>query len=407
MQYLIFIETSDIGVKHSANAAKILGYKPVFICKRGAYQADTLLQLNQQKTIECDTTSIEAIKDCINSNFKIDEIAGITTLADSSLETACRLAIELGVKGSDKSILNLKSKIYVSNIVPEYSPEHLVLDNKNLPIEKIKSFTSKHKNVIVKPDKLTAGVGVKHLKSFELDTLIAHIENTVVPEHLEDRWILQETIEGDLFSIEGFVKEGVCTIIGVCNRYKIGLTESYFEFPVDESLSENNRKWINSAIPTLLRKGDFVSGNFHIEIIIGEYKNAIIDANIGRLGGGPLGELIPIALSISTEEFYAHVISRALNLPYTIDIPSINSVQEPAVGLAYGSQNNEYIEDIFIPKNLKCKHTLLLAPKRVIPPMGVDNWSWIGVLSGKKKDVLKEVEDIKLLINNMQVSVVF
>ena len=66
MKKIIFIETSDLGTRYCANAARLLGFEPFFVTHLESNQGDTLLQLKEQNIIEEDSTDAEKIYQAIS-----------------------------------------------------------------------------------------------------------------------------------------------------------------------------------------------------------------------------------------------------------------------------------------------------------------------------------------------------
>lgn len=404
---IVFVETSDIGAAYSAEACLLLGYEALFLCNSGNYQGDTLAQLKQLAHIECDTTDVDAMYQALVEQIDVTEVFAVTTLLDSRLEVAFDLADKLQVKGIDRAVMQLKSKAEVVELVPEFSPNTLIVDAQHIDEDAIIGFAQSTPEFIVKPEKLAGGIGAKFFNHQEVELVAPHIAQVTLPSYLDEHlWLLQEVIDGQLYSVEGFVENGQMSLLGLCSRRKIGLTESYFEFPVDSHVSPAQLQWTHDAVSQLVKRSGFTHGYFHIEVILGQDKNGIIDANMGRLGGGPLGELIPLAYNVEVAQVYAHTIAISVGIEAQQGLFSLPG-RESAVGILYGVKEQRQVDEIVVPTDLKSFHTLLLDQDQQMPPMGQDNWSWIGVLSGKKAIVEQEIERIVLKAGSVQLTPYF
>ena len=125
---LLILETSDIGCKYTAEAARKLGFSPVFLADLRNYQADTLEQLRRETVLDVPTTDAQHLYKHLQHRG-MTGIAAVVTFLDSRLRVATELARLLNVSGHDPVCEKLKDKIWVQGLVPEYSPRTLRLSS--------------------------------------------------------------------------------------------------------------------------------------------------------------------------------------------------------------------------------------------------------------------------------------
>lgn len=409
MKKLIFIETSDLGTRYCADAAQLLGFEPIFVTRINSHQGDTKLQLLEQSLIEADTTDAEKIILAINEQLKSEEIAGIVTFLDSRLSVAIEVGAKIGVETLDHSLLLIKSKAEVQKLIPEYSPTSFLLDAKceNSWVN-LNQFLDQHSNSkwILKPA-LTAGAfGMGYLNHESTPLLVDEIRKAIdsiqLPKHLSNpKWLIQQCVEGDLVSLEGFVINGVIHKLGITGRGKVHLTESRVIFPSKIPYHYHQEPRMLLALEALVSRSGFKNGYFHTEFLFNSKQQAVlIDANFGRIGGGSLLEQISLSYGISESHLAAHVI--AVGLPKTAGSlenklrPSVKSHHElnDTLGVLYGAATEGFLESVLGTDRLSSslegvRAARLLDDGQEIPAMGINNWGWVGTLSGRTKDVEK------------------
>ncbi|MGZ3772558.1 MAG: ATP-grasp domain-containing protein [Pseudobdellovibrionaceae bacterium] len=227
MKKIIVIETSDIGAKYTVKAAEHLGYETLFLANLGNYQADTKKELLESQYIDCDTTSADSLYQTLKQN-NIQDIAGVITFLDSRLVVASELAKKLGVNGINESVIGLKDKGHVQNLIPQFSPPTITFKLTQFPYEEIKQLFQKFEKIIIKPTLTAGALGVEIIESpNELNGIANKLANSNLPDFLNNNtWVAQAYLDGPLYSIEGYVKNGELNILGISDRFKVGKTES-------------------------------------------------------------------------------------------------------------------------------------------------------------------------------------
>ena len=396
---LLIVESSDVGAAYTAEASLRLGFEPVFLADLNSYQGDTRAQLSHYCVLNGPTTDVNDLI-CRIADADLYEVAGVVTFLDSRLRVASELARQIGVPGPDETVEILKSKDFVQALIPEFSPKSLAVTSDVASVD-VEAFLAENvaREYILKPCEAAGAIGISRISRAEVtaERIRSLILNGSVPSHLSpDAWILQESREGELVSLEGFVQQGEPRWLGANGREKVGNTESAMFFPYEKEI--HPLAWITAkeAVRELVVRSGFQNGYFHVEFIVSGTDVTLIDANMGRLGGGPVGELIAESFGVDPIEVYRHVISVSLGWP-TVQGLYVGKPRKDVAGICYGVQDSAVIGDIEF-SGLKpgfedfVRHTRILDSGTRAPAMGTNNWAWVGMLSGLRRHVLKIAE---------------
>ena len=397
MKKIVLIESSDIGAKYSAEAIIQLGYEPLFLCDLNNYQADPMYQILKYPHINCDTSSTKNILKTIFSH-QITGISAVITLADSRLKIAVEVAQLLGVRGIDPTVAKLKDKFWVADLVQDCSPVSVTFCPQNIPTPELHDLFKESGAVFFKP---LSGAGA--LGAFRMDdpSQLTRLEEKIValdiPSYMGNGdWIAQPFYDGKLISVEGFVHLGQIQVLGFSDRKKIGSTESAARFPIDVTLPEATRNSAVDAIRNLVRRSGFQSGYFHVEFLISETFVVMIDANMGRVGGGAIAEQLAIAYGIEPVQVFRHLIQLTL-FPEALSNQGIYAHRkEDTYAIFYGLDKDQWIEEVVVPNNIPCFHTQILGRGSRVSAMGTNDWAWVGIVSGRLNDTLESIQKIKI-----------
>lgn len=392
---LIFVETSDIGARYSAEAARRLGFDPVFLAQMKNYQADTRSQLCEARVLECDTRRAAQILQTLRME-NVKDIAGIMTFLDSRLVPTLTAASLLGVNGPDPAVRHLKDKGRVAQLVPDFSPPTVNFHRDAVPFDRIDRMVADYGSVILKPTQTAGGIGNLTVSDENFDQIVSWIREVGSPEAFErGSWVAQALCHGNLVSVEGFVQDGVLHVLGFSGRRKIGLTESQISFPIDGELTEERRQQCVTALERLIQRSGFRHGYFHVEFILSSHGAVVIDANMGRLGGGSVGEQIADSFGLDPIDVFAHVILNSI-FPEKPVTPLYAEPWIRTLGVLYGVPVRGMFEDLALPRLMRSRHTQILDTGQMVPEMGVNNWSWIGILSGPAHEVESAIRDTRV-----------
>lgn len=381
---ILLIETSDIGAKPTGEAVRHLGFEPVFLVNLKNYQADTLSQILQYEHYDTDTTSVDSMQAWIEKQNW--DVFAVTTFLDSRLHLAIDLASRLQVRGLDPRLLPFKDKGRVEELAPGICPPSISFSRDFIPLDDIASFRERFSNTILKPRCTAGGLGFRMFTAQDkLPEILSHLRNFNIPHHLQPtEWMIQAFIPGELVSVEGFVKAGEINILGLTGRRKIGNTESWFGFPYEHKISERAANQAHAKVRELLQLSGLKYAFFHIEVIVNATEAYVIDANLGRMGGAGLGEILATAYKVHPIEIFAEVLRISLDLDGAAEF--WKRVPQPAISIAYGVQNSCFLHSFSKAASPSIYHTQILSEGKV-PAMGTDNWAWVGIVSGVQQEV--------------------
>ncbi len=400
MAKLLLVETSDIGTRYSAEAAAALGLEPFFLANLGDYQADPRAALMRYSHLDVSTEHAPEMVEALKRSG-VKDIAAVATFMDTRLKPATELARILGVPGPDLAIIRLKDKGQVAAWTPEDSPATLTFDPAVPPLPELTELFRRYGKLILKPTEAAGALGVFTLDDFaDLARLKTLIEERAVPFHLASRgWVAQGFVSGDLISLEGYVLDSHPFFLGFTSRKKIGATESRAEFPIDERLDPHLRASAHQAVQRLVARSGFRNGYFHVEFIVAPSGVVMIDANMGRVGGGPIGQQLALSYGVAPQEIYRHVLEVGIfhrddANPYSRISPQD---RQSSLAILYGLKHGGKLRRVRLPLELRsCFHTQILESGTQVTPMGTNDWSWIGILTGLTEDTLKAAQGIRI-----------
>lgn len=392
---LVLLESSDIGARYSAEAAKSLGFDPLFLLNLNSYYADPRAQIRCFEHIECDTTSVEWVLGALS---QVDGVEAITTFADTRLMIAAEAARILQVRGIDNAVIRLKDKGAVAKLVPEFSPASLKFDSSDIPFGQIANLMREPGNsgVFVKLALGAGALGTFTVKTFEeIELIPKKIKSMDLPPHVADGgWIAQSFVCGSLVSIEGYCLSGEPRFLGFTSRRKVGATESAARFPIDKTLPVRIRDRAQAAVRTLIWRSGFRNGYFHIEFIINEQDCYLIDANMGRVGGGAIAEQLAISFGTSPLQVFKHILEITLFGKEESDL--YTSSPKESYAIFYGLDHRDRVQDVTVPLSPGCFHTQILDRGTEVPPMGENDWSWVGILAGPALEAEQAIQKTRV-----------
>lgn len=392
---LIFLDSSDIGATYTARASLNLGYEPIFISHMRNYAGDTRAQLAQHRCYDTDTTSISAILETIK---KIPmPIKGITTFLDSKMQTSIEISKQLNIAGIDDAILLLADKGNVYKLLPEYCPPSIIFSSINIPFDVLSTLLKQYGGVFIKPTNASGGLGCLSISTpQELADLTRQLQKVAAQQNIKTaKWIAQPLLNGLLFSFEGYIENGVLYPLGISQRKKLGNTESYNVFPADAAINKELQTFAAQTLTQLFTKAHFRNGYFHSEFILQDEKLYLIDVNAGRLGGATIGQQIALSYQIDPVAIFEHVIALSL-FKCAVHPPYRYRLNQETIGVCYGINKKSTLKSVHLPTNNTCMHTKILSENCLVEKMGVNNWSWIGLIAGFKNEVQRELQEIKI-----------
>ncbi|MFA6434928.1 MAG: hypothetical protein WCW52_09555 [Elusimicrobiales bacterium] len=383
-KHILLIESTNIGAHYSAQAVTEMGYDPVFLCDLSHYHGDTLDQIRRHRHFDVYTGDVAKLEVFIRTNGLADDLAGVASFQDERLAAAAELALRLGVPGLDRNVSRLKDKGFSFKLVPEYVPITIGFRAGQTPQDEILDLLGIFKTLVAKPALGAGGAGVLRLDTPEDVALLpAHIAGYKLPKELDSgRWIVQAFATGPLFSLEGYVIDGRINYLGFTGRKKVGMTETGARFPIDPDLDPSVRKNAKRAVGILVERSGFRNGYFHVEFIECEDSCHMIDPNVGRPGGGPVAELLALSYNVPPSVIYKHALQVGLFHSDTGNPYGDLSRRREAEAILYGLKSGGTIRNVILPEPGACLHTRILGNGAKASPVGQDDWSWVGILSG-------------------------
>ncbi len=391
---LLLVESSCVGAGHTARAAQQLGYEPVFLTDRAFSQGDTRAQLQAHRYVECPTHSVEEMARAAES---AGAPAAVTSFSDTCLMNASRLGRKLGAKGGlDPAVERLKDKGEVYKLVPEFSPPSALFTAQDIPLDQLRAMLRAHGGLIVKGRRGSGGQGsVIVRQEDQLGKLGEQLANSPIPAHLSpDLYLAQAFVDGVLVSLEGFVQDGTPHFLGFSGRHKVGMSEARIMFPWDDHLSAAARESAYAALRALFTRAELRRGYFHVEFMTTPDRAYLIDANVGRIGGGGLGQQIAIAHGISPEEVHVHALALSVGDEAKIPAAYAKGPQRRTISIMYGMPEEAVFKGLTLPPDVPGYHTLIMDPEQKIPAMGGDNYAWISIASGEDGPLQQWVDRI-------------
>jgi hypothetical protein len=351
--------------------------------------------------------------DCTYLDADIDDPAGVAAalrsqahhLTGSSIVTSpfdevfpVLLAATRGLdlRTPDPVFAQLADKAFVASLVPEFSPATVRIDPARLP-QRLPPLPAQE--VVLKPSLYTGGLGVRRLGRDAVTRAYLHeaISTSAVPNASSQYWLLQEFIEGDLISLEGYFHHGDLRVIGYSLRTRVGRTSSTNTFPVDRTLPAGVRARSEEAMRVLAKRASFSHGYFHAEFMTTGNDVWLIDANMGRLSGAVLVEQFALAHGLDAGSILVH----SLLLPFEPDLeaPPYRSASSLATTVAYlyGVRNGGVIRSVDIPpESPRCRHTRYVPDGQYVPPVNGSGYTRVGMISGFREDCDSFIERIRI-----------
>ncbi len=275
-KYFVLLESTDAGAFEMGMAIVQMGYTPLFLIDVNNYKADLITALQNFEWINVNTQSEEEIINIL-SPLK-DSIEGIASLVDSRIAMAATISKKMNIAGPDIACIILKDKTSVAELCPEYSLKTITLsDDLDLAKRQAKEYFL-DKSVVVKPRLGCGALGMTVLHSEQ------EKEAFLIKTMDRSSWLMQEFLEGNLYSMEGWLDQKGLNFLGWTSRRKINKTEVEFRFEGYETLPEEITAMAQQAIRLLFSRSKLMSGWFHIEFLISADKKqmAMIDANTGN-----------------------------------------------------------------------------------------------------------------------------
>ena len=398
---LIVVGISCVGAKYLSQAVRFVGLEPVVVADPDRYADQSREALLKCTCLTADITDARSVARALRSRDDLlDSSTFITSPFDEVFPVIDLISTDLGLISPSPVLARLADKALVASLIPEYSPVTVRLDPAELPDDPPSCFPSQE--VVLKPSLCTGGLGITMFRQDALtrESLAEAITMSEVPGACVRPWLLQQSVDGDLISLEGYFQEGNLHIIGYSRRARIGFTEVINTFPADDTLSAKARARAETAVGVLASRSGFANGYLHCEFLVADEYVYLIDANMGRLGGGVIVEQIALANGLRAKQILAH----SLLLPF--DPQSAAPAYKPAASLPtviayhYGLRDGGVVRSVSVPADAECLHTRYVPDGHRVPPVGISDYAWVGMIAGFPADCDSVIDRITICTDN-------
>lgn len=385
---LVVVGIGCVSAKYLPDALR--GYEPVVIADPARYVGAARAALERCVCLPADTGDpADVIRALAERPDLLAGAVGVTTPFDELFPLVERVGEKLGLAHPPAVFAKLADKAAVSALVPEHSPWTAVVDPADIPAD---LFADAPADVLLKPSLCTGALGVQRLVDRTPAGLLAAIDGSGVPDARGQAWLLQERVDGDLVSLEGYFREGVLTVLGISRRGRIGATEVSNVFPAGASLPDRVRARCVEAVLAVAGRAGLRSGYVHCEFLVTESRACLIDANLGRVGGAGIVEQIALAHQVEPAEVLRH----ALLLPLDPDVPApaYRASTRATTSYWYGLRDGGVVRSVTVPDGTPCLHTQFAVPGQRVPAVGVSDYAWIGMFTGLTGDAQRDIDGV-------------
>jgi len=384
---LISVGISPVGAKYFAKAMRSAGFEPVVVSKPDGYVGQFLRGLLDCACLPADIDDPGSVATALRAQAHlIDDSTIITSPFDEVFPVIAAATGDLAARTPDPVFAQLASKAFVASLIPEFSPETVILDPAKLPA-RIPAVSAPE--LILKPSLGTGGLGVRKFRPDAVTpaSLAAAISASAVPNANAQPWLLQQSVDGDMISLEAYFRNGDLRVAGYSRRTRVGSTAVTTTFPVDSTLPASVRARAEMAVSVLASRAGFASGYFHAEFLTAGDDVYLIDANMGRLSGAVVAEQMALAHGVQAEDILAH----SLLLPFDpcFEAPAYRpaAALPTVVGYLYGLRDGGVIRSVHLPlESPGCRHTRYIPDGQYVPPISTSGYARIGMISGFRED---------------------
>lgn len=288
MKDVLIIGASHVSAGAAYSALLKSGYRATFLVQRSTCNGDVLRGVPDERIINTELDSMQSVLSDME-RIAYAGIHAVTSLTDRYMRLAILLGMRLGALTPDRSLLYLLEKEVVSCLIPEHSPYSIVTSVEKLSVRaaEICGMIERFGALVVKPSRGSASLGSYYLRSpADLANLEAHMRAHISAGGISGRWIVQEFIDGPVFSVEGYVVSGRVEILGYTFRRGVLNTLTEAHFPGDRYLSLDVQLSAGDCLEKLVSRSGYRNGYFHSEFISSASAAYLIDANFGRIAGG-------------------------------------------------------------------------------------------------------------------------
>ncbi|WP_332757439.1 pyridoxal-phosphate dependent enzyme [Streptomyces sp. MT206] len=296
---LLFVESNTTGTGMAAlRLARELDFTPVLLTgEAGRY---TGLDDTGAEVVVCDTNSLPALREAVQTRFRAQEIAGITTTSDFYVPTVAELATWLGAPGNPaEAMRTCRDKAKLRETLARAGvrqPRFVVVRDAAAGVT---AAAKVGLPCVVKPVDDSGSTNVLRCTSAEeVSAHVTHIlARTVNARGLPTAGaaLVEELADGPEYSVEMFSVEGRHHCVGITAKSVTGTPyfvehQHLFPAPVPPAVAEELARTARAA----LTAAGVRSGPTHTELRLVADGPVIIEVN-PRLAGGMIPEMIRLA----------------------------------------------------------------------------------------------------------------
>ncbi|MEU3902794.1 pyridoxal-phosphate dependent enzyme [Streptomyces goshikiensis] len=296
---LLFVESNTTGTGMAAlRLARELDFTPVLLTgEPGRY---TGLDDTGAEVVVCDTNSLPALREAVQTRFRAQEIAGITTTSDFYVPTVAELATWLGAPGNPaEAMRTCRDKAKLRETLARSGvrqPRFVVVRDAAAGVT---AAAKVGLPCVVKPVDDSGSTNVLRCTSAEeVSAHVTHIlARTVNARGLPTAGaaLVEELADGPEYSVEMFSVEGRHHCVGITAKSVTGTPyfvehQHLFPAPVPPAVAEELARTARAA----LTAAGVRSGPTHTELRLVADGPVIIEVN-PRLAGGMIPEMIRLA----------------------------------------------------------------------------------------------------------------
>lgn len=392
---ILILGINMVSAKYLPDALKKLGHTPIFLIDSEQFNEPSRSCINNCEHYKVNIEDKEELFNFLSKNQNIIARTDfVVSFFDELFPLVDDLCKKFQLSGPPKIYSQLSSKEYISTLVPEFSPLSYAL--KNLETDILEEIVASDQEFILKPSVASGALGIVEVDTTSISSLnnsLSHIDNF-------SGWILQQNIEGDLYSLEGYVQDDVTTILGYSLRKRIQYTEVSNQYPAENSMPKTAYECCDDAIRTLISRSKFDRGYFHCEFICNQEGGWLIDANMGRVGGATVVEQIAVSHSVAPGEILTH--AAFLQSKYQTTPPNYSKPENShnTLGVWYGLKKGGVVLDWLLPAKNTCYHTKFAKKGSQVVPVGTSDYAWVGMLAGHAVDVEKYIGKVRVLTDS-------
>lgn len=399
MKRILILGIGSVALKYLPSALRTAGYEPVFLLDPADYVGEPRARLLESRTFPAGAGGDERVRRLLESDPSVlENVVAVTGLFDEKYPFIKQIAEKYGLECPADPIIRIADKAEVARLIPEFSPPGFVCTSSSMPGDDKLAATFHETGAVLKPAVATGAEGIVFFEPHELsrDSLIVAMGENVTANNEGGVWVLQQRLHGDLISLEGYASGAEIVPLGFSRRRRVEATEVANSFPADHTLSSRIQQRSMAAIEALVDRAGMSNSYFHCEFLVAGDNCHLIDVNAGRIAGGGIVEQIALSHGVDPGDILVHVL--LLGLGGKAEAPAYVEPHErrETLNFSYGLEKGGVVRSIRVPETISSLHTQFVQPGFQVPPVGVSDYSWIGLLTGLPDEAARDIERVRI-----------